>query len=51
MTFISVGTDTLDGIGGFLDLANFLLAETTPPTVFTTSYAFTESDVTPSIAM
>ncbi|ETW82604.1 serine protease S53 [Heterobasidion irregulare TC 32-1] len=48
--FISVGDDSNDGIFGFLDTANHLLAETTPPHVMTTSYGSDESDISRSLA-
>ena len=44
-TFISVGEDSNDGdLGGFLDIINFLLGESAPPQVLTTSYGENESD-------
>ena len=48
--FISVGDDSTDGVFGFLDTANHLLAETTPPHVMTTSYGSDESDISRSLA-
>ena len=50
VTFISVGDNNEDGVDGFLDIINFLIAETTPPTVLTTSYGFNEPDLPTSIA-
>lgn len=50
VTFISVGENNSDGIDGFLDIINTLIAETTPPTVLTTSYGFNEPDLTSSVA-
>ncbi|EIM89476.1 family S53 protease [Stereum hirsutum FP-91666 SS1] len=44
--FVSVGYDNTDGIAGFIDEVNFLLAEDVVPNVLTTSYAFNE----PSLA-
>ncbi|EIW61085.1 subtilisin-like protein [Trametes versicolor FP-101664 SS1] len=41
-TFFSVGDSTKDGIFGFLDLINSLLAEPAPPQVLTTSYGADE---------
>lgn len=49
-TFISVGPNNEDGIDGFLDIINFLLAETNPPQVLTTSYGFNEFEIPSSIA-
>ncbi|KAK0204174.1 family S53 protease-like protein [Desarmillaria ectypa] len=48
--FISVGDATTDGVAGFLDIVNFLLAETSPPQVLTTSYGFDETDLPASAA-
>ena len=43
-TFISVGSDNQDGnLFGFLDIINFLLNQTSPPLVLTTSYGFDET--------
>ena len=50
VTFISVGDSNQDGVDGFLDIINALIAETTPPTVLTTSYGFNEPDLPTSIA-
>ena len=50
VTFISVGDSNQDGVDGFLDIINALIAETTPPTVLTTSYGFNEPDLSTSIA-
>lgn len=42
-TFISVGDQNQDGeLEGFLDIINFLLAQSNPPKVLTTSYGFDE---------
>lgn len=35
--FLSVGSQTTDGIDGFIDEINFMLAESTVPNVLTTS--------------
>lgn len=43
--FISVGPDNDDILSGFLDQADFLVAEDTVPQVLTTSYGFTEDEV------
>jgi tripeptidyl-peptidase-1 len=45
VTFISTGFDYTDGLNGFLDMANYLLAMDVPPQVLTTSYAFNERDL------
>ena len=51
VTFISVGDDWNDGdLEGFLDIINFLLAESNPPQVLTTSYGENESDISRSLA-
>ncbi|EJF57638.1 family S53 protease-like protein [Dichomitus squalens LYAD-421 SS1] len=50
VNFISVGDNNQDGINGFLDIIQFLLNESTPPTVLTTSYGFNEPDLTSSVA-
>ncbi|KAI0085899.1 family S53 protease [Irpex rosettiformis] len=45
-TFISVGENFQDGdLDGFLDIINFLLNESSPPQVLTTSYGDDETDV------
>ena len=50
-TFISVGNDFQDGdLEGFLDIINFLLNESNPPQVLTTSYGEDESDISRSLA-
>ncbi|KAH9940518.1 family S53 protease-like protein [Epithele typhae] len=48
--FVSVGDNNSDGIDGFLDIVNFFLNMSTPPTVLTTSYGFNEPDLTSSMA-
>jgi len=50
VTFISVGENNPDGIDGFLDIINTLIAETSPPQVLTTSYGFDEPELTATIA-
>ena len=50
VTFISVGDNTQDDLDGFLDIINFLLGESNPPQVLTTSYGFNENTVSPSLA-
>ncbi|KAH8108269.1 family S53 protease [Phellopilus nigrolimitatus] len=51
-TFISVGGNiTSSGLEGFLDIMiNFLLSESNPPHVLTTSYAQNEDEVSPALA-
>lgn len=50
-TFISVGERTQDGaLGGFLDIINFLLGETSPPQVLTTSYGQNENTISSNLA-
>ncbi|KAI0062174.1 family S53 protease [Artomyces pyxidatus] len=49
VTFISVGNDDNDGIGGFLDIIEFLLNETSVPHVLSTSYGFDENYLTTDI--
>ncbi|OCH90805.1 family S53 protease [Obba rivulosa] len=48
--FISVGEDNTDGIDGFLDEINFLLGESPPPQVLSTSYSFNEPELPFSLA-
>lgn len=50
-TFISVGDNFKDGnLEGFLDIINFLLAETNPPHVLTTSYGQNENTISAALA-
>jgi len=51
--FVDVGDDTQDGDdGGFLDIINALIAETSPPLVISTSYGFdTEADLSESLTV
>lgn len=52
VTFISVGNTFDDGsLHGFLDIINFLLAETNPPQVLTTSYGQNENTISSALAM
>lgn len=46
-TFISVGEPSMDG---FLDVANFLMSQTSPPHVVTTSYNQNEKDISRAVA-
>lgn len=49
--FISVGEDNQDnGLEGFLDIVNFLLAEDAPPQVLTTSYGQNENTMSAALA-
>ncbi|RPD78406.1 family S53 protease-like protein [Lentinus tigrinus ALCF2SS1-7] len=49
-TFVDVGPKNEDGLGGFLDIIDALLAEDTPPNVLTTSFGFNEADIPPALA-
>ena len=50
-TFISVGESFQDGdLEGFLDIINFLLSESNPPQVLTTSYGQNENTVSRAMA-
>ncbi|KAH8108266.1 family S53 protease-like protein [Phellopilus nigrolimitatus] len=50
-TFISVGENFQDGdLEGFLDIINFLLNETNPPHVLTTSYGQNEDTISRALA-
>ncbi|TBU28788.1 family S53 protease-like protein [Dichomitus squalens] len=42
-TFLTVGSQNQDGVFGFLDIINTLLAEPQPPLVLTTSFGFDET--------
>lgn len=50
VTFYSVGEDSSDDLDGFLDLANYILAQDQPPTVFSTSYGFNEDTIWSELA-
>ncbi|KAI0046849.1 family S53 protease [Auriscalpium vulgare] len=51
VTFISVGDNFQDGaLEGFLDIINFLLAESAPPQVLTTSYGQNENTISRALA-
>ncbi|KAI5116074.1 hypothetical protein M0805_004385 [Coniferiporia weirii] len=51
VTFISVGENFQDGgLEGFLDIINFLLGESNPPHVLTTSYGQNENTISRSLA-
>ncbi|VDB87353.1 unnamed protein product [Peniophora sp. CBMAI 1063] len=51
VAFVSVGDNFQDGdLEGFLDIINFLAAESTPPTVLTTSYGQDESTISRALA-
>ncbi|KAH9847188.1 family S53 protease [Lenzites betulinus] len=50
-TFISVGNNFQDGaLEGFLDIINFLLGESAPPQVLTTSYGQNENTISRALA-
>ncbi|KAH8109999.1 family S53 protease-like protein [Phellopilus nigrolimitatus] len=50
-TFISVGESTQDGaLDGLLDIINFLLNESNPPHVLTTSYGLNENEMSSALA-
>ncbi|KAF9814027.1 hypothetical protein IEO21_05330 [Rhodonia placenta] len=50
--FISAGEQNHDGdLEGFLDMANYLLNEDSPPQVFTTSYGPNENDIPLDLSM
>ncbi|KAK7439369.1 hypothetical protein VKT23_017593 [Stygiomarasmius scandens] len=48
--FITVGDNNSDGVNGFIDIINALLAESAPPQVLTTSYGFDERDLGSALA-
>ncbi|KAJ7432130.1 family S53 protease [Mycena galericulata] len=50
VTFLSVGSSNHDGLGGFLNVVNFLNSTANPPTVMTTSYNNDENRVPKSLA-
>lgn len=51
VTFISVGNRFQDGaLQGFLDIINFLLGESNPPHVLTTSYGQNEETISSNLA-
>ncbi|KAI9068395.1 subtilisin-like protein [Trametes sanguinea] len=49
ITVVTVGSDNHDGIAGFLDVVNNLLAQEQLPQVLTTSFGFTEKDIPAAI--
>ncbi|KAI0780145.1 subtilisin-like protein [Fomes fomentarius] len=49
-TFVSVGSEGTDGIAGFLDVINTLIAQDEAPLVLTTSFGFNEKDVPEGLA-
>ena len=51
VTFVSVGDDNDDGLGGFLDIIVALMTLDTPPQVLTTSYGQDEALVSPEVAV
>ncbi|KAL6306869.1 family S53 protease [Sparassis latifolia] len=51
ITFLSVGSNNNDGdLSGFLDVANYLLAENSPPQAMSTSYSFNEPEMPSDLA-
>ncbi|KAI0312875.1 family S53 protease [Amylostereum chailletii] len=50
VTFVSVGNNNLDGVSGFLDLIEYLLNDSDPLTVLSTSYSFNEASMPAPIA-
>ncbi|KAJ7111426.1 family S53 protease [Mycena epipterygia] len=52
ITFVSVGPNNVDGVAGFMDLINALIAEPAGirPNVLTTSYGFNEDAISRGIA-
>ncbi|GBE83676.1 Tripeptidyl-peptidase sed3 [Sparassis crispa] len=50
ITFLSVGSEYHDGLGGFLDAADFFLAADEPPKTVTTSYGFDEGYISSGLA-
>ncbi|TDL24744.1 family S53 protease-like protein [Rickenella mellea] len=51
ITYISVGDNYQDGdLGGFLDVVDFLLAESNPPQVLSTSYGMSEPLMSQALA-
>ncbi|KAI0028774.1 family S53 protease [Vararia minispora EC-137] len=50
VTFFSVGPDNIDSVSGFLDLVEVLTYDSEPLTVLSTSYAFNEANLNPTIA-
>ena len=47
--FISVGPNSYDGTGGFLDTANYVLSTLSDAYVMTTSYNLNEGYVSPNV--
>ncbi|KAI0648149.1 family S53 protease [Trametes meyenii] len=49
-TFFSIGTNSTDGVGGFMDLALSMLSQDTLPVVVTSSsFGFNENELTPNV--
>ena len=48
--FIAVGTDNSDGVYGFYDQIQYLLAQDTVPTVLSTSYEFDQDTISLEMA-
>ncbi|KAJ7613070.1 family S53 protease [Roridomyces roridus] len=51
VNFYSVGISTNDDVEGFIDVVNFILAADKRPTVFSTSYGFSESNMPINLAV
>ncbi|KAJ6498221.1 family S53 protease [Mycena vulgaris] len=51
VTFISVGSDSVDDVDGFIDIVNSILADPAGITVLTTSYGFNEEDLPIDLAV
>ncbi len=50
MSFISVGQENTDDLGGFLDLIDYVGNLIFPPNVLSTSYGFNENAISASLA-
>ncbi|KAH9915488.1 family S53 protease [Fomitopsis serialis] len=50
VTYLLAGNDTHDGLSGFLDTVNYLLNQTSPPPVMTTSYSSNENVISEKLA-
>lgn len=49
-TQVTVGSNNTDGIAGFLDVINTLIAQEQVPFVLTTSFGFNEKDIPVGLA-
>ena len=50
VSMISVGSQTTDNLGGFLDMIESLISQDSPPQVVTTSFALEEPGIPQPIA-